>query len=75
MPSEISIREHIVAAASAYNLGWRREALAKVEMMIPLAERLGSAPVLLDCYRIAAKVTAKRELSRKARELADLLMT
>lgn len=72
-PAEMSIRKRVVAAASAYHLGRRREALSQVEMMVPLAERFGSAPVLLDAYRVAAKIIANRELSRKANEIVSLL--
>lgn len=72
-PAELGLRKRIVAVQSAYALGWLPQAASDVEVLIPLAERFGSAPVLVDAYAIAARVTSKREFSKKATEIINLL--
>ena len=72
-PAELGLRKRIVAVRSAYALGWLPQAASDVEVLIPLAERFGSAPVLVDAYAIAARVTSKVEFSKKATEIINLL--
>jgi tetratricopeptide (TPR) repeat protein len=71
--AELGLRKRVVAVRSAHALGLLPQAASGVELLIPLAERFGSAPVLLDAYTIAARVTSKREFSKKATEIINLL--
>ncbi|HET6276308.1 MAG TPA: hypothetical protein VFE16_10305 [Candidatus Cybelea sp.] len=72
-PAELGLRKRIVAVRSAYALGWLPQAARELEILIPLAERFGSAPVLVDAYAIAARVTSRRDFSKKATEIINLL--
>jgi tetratricopeptide (TPR) repeat protein len=73
IPAELGLRKRIVAVRSAYALGWLGQASSAVEVLIPLAEGFGSAPVLVDAYATAARVTSKREFSKKATEITNLM--
>ncbi len=71
--SEIRFRKDLAAATAAHGLGWKREALAKTEMLIANAERAGSAPILKDAYELAAALTGDSRFARQATALSDLL--
>jgi hypothetical protein len=73
-PSEIRFRKDLAAATAAHGLGWKREALAKTEVLIADAERAGSAPILKDAYELAAELTGDSQFTKKATALSDLLM-
>jgi hypothetical protein len=68
----LTISRRLIAAAAAYELE-RREARTLIEAAIPVAEKLGSAPILKDAYAIAAKVTGSARFKRQADEVARLL--
>jgi hypothetical protein len=72
-PGELSLRKAVVFAASAFQLGWHRRAQETIDTVIPAAERFGSAPVLLDCYKLACKVMPNTKYTEKVREVASLL--
>lgn len=72
-PTELGFDQQIIRATVAHELGYRSEAVAEVERLLPLAESFGSAPVLADAYKIAAKVTAKNDYHKKVTEIANLL--
>jgi hypothetical protein len=71
--NEIAFRKSLAAATAAHGLGWKREALAKTEMLIAGAERTGSAPILRDAYELAAELTRDGRFARRATALSDLL--
>ena len=67
------VRTQLVAARAAYELERRREARSLIEVAIPAAESLHSAPILRDAYRVAARVTGDSKYERQASEVARLL--
>lgn len=69
----LSMRKKLIAAASAHELERRQDAGVLIEATVPAAKRLGSAPILRDTYRVAAKVTGDSRFKRQANELARLL--
>ncbi len=71
----LSISRWLVAAASAHELGRRRDARSLIERAIPAAEHSAVAPVLRDAYRLGAKITSNPRLRRQANEVANLLAT
>jgi hypothetical protein len=69
----LTVSRRLVAACAAHALERRREARSLIEMTIPAAERLGSAPTLRDAYRAAATVMRDAGFRRRAKEITDLL--
>ena len=72
-PMEIVLRKNVVAAVALHQLGRRSEALRQMEFLIPLAERLALAPVLLDAYHIASRIKPNSGFARRAAAIQDLL--
>jgi hypothetical protein len=73
--SSLAVSRKLLAAAAAHKLGRRRDAGALIDATIPIAERLGSAPILRDAYSVAAEVTGDVRFERHAAEVALLLST
>lgn len=69
----VSMRKHLIVAASAQRLGRRSEAAAILETALPVAKRLSSAPLLRDVHALAAAVTGDRRHQREAAEIGRLL--
>lgn len=69
----LKVRKSLVAAEAAYELGKQCAAKALIEYAVPAAEELRAAPIVLDAYRIAGKVTGDLRFSRRAQEVARLL--
>lgn len=69
----LTISRWLVAAASAHELGRRRDARGLIEMAIPAAEHSAVAPVLRDAYRVGARITSDPRLRRQANEVTNLL--
>lgn len=69
----LTVSRRIVAAAAAHELERRCDARALIEAVIPEAEQFGSAPILRDAYRVAAKVTGDIRFKRRASEVVRLL--
>lgn len=69
----LSVRKRLVAAACAYELNRRSEAHRLIEAAVPVAEQLGSAPILRDAYDVAAKITGDPRFRRQAGEIGRLL--
>ena len=70
---ETVLRKNVVAAVALHQLGRRSEALRQIESLVPLAERLALAPVLLDAYHIASRIKPNSGFARKAAAIQDLL--
>jgi hypothetical protein len=71
----LTVRRHLVAAAAAHELNHRSKARQLIETAIPAVERLGSAPILKEAYRVAGKITGDLRFGRKSRDIATLLAT
>lgn len=72
--ADLTLMKRLIAAAAAYELGWHQKSRAVVEALIPEAKVLGSAPILRDAYKVAAKgAGCDPRFRRKARELTRLL--
>lgn len=73
--ASLGVSRRLLAAAAANELERRHDAHSLIDATVPVAERLGSAPILRDAYSIAAKVTGNPRYEREAGELAMLLST
>jgi hypothetical protein len=71
--ASLTVSRQLIAATAAHELERRRDARCAIETAIGTAERLGSAPILRDTYRIAGKVTGDARFKRQGRELARLM--
>jgi hypothetical protein len=69
----LTLSRRIVAAAAAHELERRGDARALIEAAIPEAEQSGSAPILRDAYRVAARITGDIHFKRQASEVVRLL--
>jgi hypothetical protein len=69
----LRICNQLVAAASAHQLERERDARALIDAAIPSAEAVGSAPMLRDAYKTAARITGEERFEDQAREIARLL--
>jgi len=69
----LTVRNKIIAAASAHALERHRDARALIESALPSAEGLRSAPILRDAYCAAGQVTGESRFLRKAAEVAHLI--
>jgi hypothetical protein len=69
----LTVRRQLVAAAAAHGLERGREARDLIDSAVPAAERLHSAPILRDAYRLAGRITGDSRFRRKASEVARLL--
>jgi hypothetical protein len=70
----LAVGQRIVAAQAAHRLGRQRDARALVEAVVPEAEQLSDAALLLDACGVAASVTGETRFKHRARELAKLLV-
>jgi hypothetical protein len=73
--ASLGVSRKLVAAAAAHELERRDDAHSLIDAAVPVAERLGSAPMLRDAYSVAAKVTGDPRFEREAGEVALLLTT
>lgn len=64
------VRRQLAAAAVASALQRERDARALIEATLPAAEDLGSALILRDACRLAAKITGDRRFKEQASDLA-----
>jgi hypothetical protein len=63
------VRRQLAAAAVASALQRERDARALIEATLPAAEDLGSALILRDACRLAAKITGDRRFKEQASDL------
>ncbi|HEY1745326.1 MAG TPA: hypothetical protein VGG11_00965 [Xanthobacteraceae bacterium] len=71
--ASLGVNRRLVAAAAAHALDRRDDAHSLIDAAVPVAERLGSAPLLRDAYSVAAKVTGDLRFEREAGEVTLLL--
>jgi hypothetical protein len=73
-PENASLRvcRRLLAAVAAHELGRQGDAGALIDATIPIAESVGSAPILKEAYGVAASVTGDLRFKRAAGDLALL---
>lgn len=70
----LAVRRYLIAAVAASELGRQSDACRLIEAAVGVAEQLGSAVLLRDAYRVAARVTGDQRFKRQASDVGKLVI-